>query len=85
MIKKTLAILAGGKAAEWIIMIKHWLTYKEKPFIEHIINSGKDFGEIIVISNNKYLYNVLPVKVFNDIFRKGPLSEFIQPLKCKVW
>jgi len=82
MIKKTLAILAGGKSSRMNYNDKALLTYKEKNFIEHIINSGKDFGEIIVISNNKYLYNVLPVKVFNDIYLgKGPLSGIHSALK----
>lgn len=75
MIKKSLAIIAGGKSSRMNYNDKALLLYKEKTFIEHIINSGKSFDEIIVISNNKYLSYVLPVKVYRDIYLgKGPLS-----------
>ncbi|MBU5454949.1 molybdenum cofactor guanylyltransferase [Caproiciproducens sp. MSJ-32] len=75
MIKKSLAIIAGGKSSRMNYNDKALLLYKEKTFIEHIINSGKSFDEIIVISNNKYLSYVLPVKVYRDIYLgNGPLS-----------
>ena len=53
MINKTLAILAGGKSSRMNYNNKALLKYKEKNFIEHIIDAGKDYKEIIIISNNK--------------------------------
>ena len=52
MINKTLAILAGGKSSRMNYNNKALLTYKEKRFIEHIIEAGKDYKEVIIISNN---------------------------------
>ena len=52
MINKTLAILAGGKSSRMNYNNKALLKYKEKKFIEYIIDAGKDFKEIIIISNN---------------------------------
>ena len=41
MINKTLAILAGGKSSRMNYNNKALLNYKEKKFIEHIIEAVK--------------------------------------------
>ena len=52
MINKTLAILAGGKSSRMNYNNKALLNYKEKKFIEHIIEAAKDYKEIIIILLN---------------------------------
>ena len=52
MIDKTLAILAGGKSSRMNYNNKALLLYKEKTFIENIINAGNSFSEKIIIANN---------------------------------
>lgn len=75
MINKTLAILAGGKSSRMNYNNKALLSYKEKMFIEHIIEAGKDFREIIIISNNKADYKEFNLRVVEDIYKgNGPLS-----------
>ncbi|MGL5752308.1 MAG: molybdenum cofactor guanylyltransferase, partial [Paraclostridium sp.] len=75
MISKTLAILAGGKSSRMNYNNKAFLRYKEKSFIEHIINAGRDFDEIIIIANDKKAYGNYNLKVVEDIFEdKGPLG-----------
>ena len=51
MINKTLAILAGGKSSRMNYNNKALLNYKERKFIEHIIDAGKGYKEIIIIAN----------------------------------
>lgn len=75
MINKTLAILAGGKSSRMNYNNKALLNYKEKKFIEHIIDAGKDYKEIIIISNNKEEYKRFNLRVVEDIYKgNGPLS-----------
>ena len=75
MINKTLAILAGGKSSRMNYNNKALLKYKEKNFIEHIIDAGKDYKEIIIISNNKEEYKRFNLRVVEDIYKgNGPLS-----------
>ncbi|MGL5712171.1 MAG: molybdenum cofactor guanylyltransferase [Paraclostridium sp.] len=75
MISKTLAILAGGKSSRMNYNNKAFLRYKEKSFIENIINAGRDFDEIIIIANDKKAYEKYNLKVVEDIFEdKGPLG-----------
>lgn len=75
MINKTLAILAGGKSSRMNYNNKALLKYKEKKFIEHIIDAGKDYKEIIIISNNKEEYKGFNLRVVEDIYKgNGPLS-----------
>lgn len=82
MINKTLAILAGGKSSRMNYNNKALLIYKEKTFIENIINAGKDFDEIIIIANNKEDYKNLHLKVYADIYvGNGPLSGIHSALK----
>lgn len=82
MINKTLAILAGGKSSRMNYNNKAMLMYKEKTFIEHIMESGKGFNETIIISNHKEIYENLPIKIFNDIYLgNGPLSGIHSALK----
>ena len=56
MINKTLAILAGGKSSRMNYNNKALLNYKERKFIEHIIDAGKGYKEIIIIANKKEEY-----------------------------
>ena len=75
MINKTLAILAGGKSSRMNYNNKALLNYKEKKFIEHIIEAGKNYKEIIIISNNKEEYRGFNLRVVEDIYKgNGPLS-----------
>lgn len=75
MINKTLAILAGGKSSRMKYNNKALLNYKEKKFIEHIIDAGKDYKEIIIISNNTEEYIGFNLRVVEDIYKgNGPLS-----------
>ena len=82
MIKKTLAILAGGKSSRMNYKNKALLIYKEKTFIENIINSGEEFNEIIVIANKEEEYKSLKLEIYPDIFiGNGPLSGIHSALK----
>ncbi|MDV4150596.1 molybdenum cofactor guanylyltransferase [Clostridium sp. AL.422] len=82
MINKTLAILAGGKSSRMNYNNKALLIYKDKTFIENIINSGKEFDEIIIIANNMEDYKNLDLKVYSDIYKgNGPLSGIHSALK----
>lgn len=82
MINKTLAILAGGKSSRMNYNNKALLLFKEKTFIENIIYQGKNFDEVIIISNNKEDYTQFGLKVFNDIYLgNGPLSGIHSALK----
>lgn len=75
MINKTLAILAGGKSSRMNYNNKALLSYKEKKFIEYIIEAGKDYKEIIIISNNLQEYKGVNLRVVEDIYKgNGPLS-----------
>ena len=56
MIDKTLAILAGGKSSRMNYNNKAFLNYKDKRFIEHIIDVGKNYKEVIIVANDKNLY-----------------------------
>ena len=75
MINKTLAILAGGKSSRMNYNNKALLNYKEKKFIEHIIEAGKEYKEVIIISNNLEEYKGFNLRVVEDIYKgNGPLS-----------
>lgn len=82
MIEKTLAILAGGKSSRMNYNNKALLLYKEKTFIENIINAGSNFSEKIIIANNEEQYTKFNLKVYSDIyFGNGPLSGIHSALK----
>lgn len=75
MINKTLAILAGGKSSRMNYNNKALLSYKEKKFIEHIIDAGIEYKEVIIVSNSLEEYKNFNVRVVNDIYKgNGPLS-----------
>lgn len=75
MINKTLAILAGGKSSRMNYNNKALLNYKEKRFIEHIIEAGKEYKEVIIISNNLEEYKGFNLRIVEDIYKgNGPLS-----------
>lgn len=74
-INKTLAILAGGKSSRMNYNNKALLNYKEKAFIEHIIEAGKNFEKTIIVANNKEVYKQFKVDIVSDIYAgNGPLS-----------
>lgn len=74
-INKTLAILAGGKSSRMNYNNKAFLTYKEKAFIEHIIEAGKSFENIIIVANNEEEYNKFNIRIIKDIYvGNGPIS-----------
>lgn len=82
MIKKTLAILAGGKSSRMNYNNKAFLLYKDKTFIENIILAGEDYSEIIIIANDKELYKDLPFRVIEDEYKdNGPLGGIYVALK----
>lgn len=82
MINKTLAILAGGKSSRMNYNNKALLSYKEKTFIEHIIDAGKNFKEIIIVANDNELYKDFNLRVVEDIYKgNGPLSGIHSALK----
>ncbi|CDG01800.1 Putative Probable molybdenum cofactor guanylyltransferase [Clostridium chauvoei JF4335] len=61
---------------------KAFLKFREKTFIENIIESGKDFKEIIIVANNKEVYKNFNVRVIEDIYKeKGPLGGIHSALK----
>ncbi|SCI80335.1 molybdopterin-guanine dinucleotide biosynthesis protein MobA [uncultured Clostridium sp.] len=82
MINKTLAILAGGKSSRMNYNNKAFLSFKEKTFIEHIINAGKNFKEVIIVANDKEIYERFNLRVIEDIYKgNGPLSGIHSALK----
>lgn len=82
MINKTLAILAGGKSRRMNYNNKAFLSFKEKTFIEHIINAGKSFKEIIIVANDKEVYERFNLRVVEDIYKgNGPLAGIHSALK----
>ncbi|MDZ5252724.1 molybdenum cofactor guanylyltransferase [Clostridium sp. LIBA-8841] len=75
MIRKTAAILAGGKSSRMNYKNKAFLEYENNYFIERIINALSDYEEIIIISNSPEDYKGLGLKVIKDIYpSQGPLS-----------
>ncbi|MGV8981221.1 molybdenum cofactor guanylyltransferase [Clostridium sp.] len=69
MINKTLAIMAGGQSSRMNYTNKAFYKYKEKTFIELIINAGGSYKEIIIVANNKSLYKEFNLKVVEDIYK----------------
>lgn len=75
MIKKSAAILAGGKSSRMNYENKAFLKYENKYFIERIIEALVDYDEIIIIANNPEEYKGLGCNIFKDIYPdQGPLS-----------
>lgn len=85
MINKTLAILAGGKSSRMNYNNKAFLNFKEKTFIEHIINAGKNFKEIIIVANDRESYEKFNLRIVEDIYKgNGPLSGIHSALKNSI-
>ena len=79
---KTLAILAGGKSSRMNYNNKALLPFKEKTFIEHIIEAGENFKEVIIVANDKELYERFNLRVVEDVYKgNGPLSGIHAALK----
>jgi molybdopterin-guanine dinucleotide biosynthesis protein A len=82
MIDKTLAILAGGKSSRMNYNNKAFLNYKNKKFIDHIIESGKNLKEVIIVANDIKLYEKFNLRIVKDIYiGNGPLSGIHSALK----
>lgn len=82
MINKTLAILAGGKSSRMNYNNKGFLIYKEDNFIQHIINAGENYKEIIILANDKKLYEKFNLRIVEDIYPgHGPISGIHSALK----
>ena len=73
--KKNIALLAGGKNSRMGGVTKSFLKFKNESFLERTLDEFKDFDRIIIISNNKNLYEKYKVEIFEDLIRdKGPLG-----------
>lgn len=82
MNNRTLAILAGGKSSRMNYNNKALIKHNEKTFIQHIIDVGSDFQEVIIIANEEEYYLDLGVSVYKDIYKgEGPLSGIHSALK----
>ncbi len=70
----TAIILAGGKSSR-MGADKGFVSYNNKPFVQHIIEVVKPLtDEIIIISNNSN-YEIFGLKRFNDLIENaGPLA-----------
>lgn len=75
-IKKSAIILAGGKGSRLGYVDKAFLKYKEKYFIDILIEKLQIFDEIIVVSNFPEKYtNYKNIKVVKDKIKDiGPLG-----------
>lgn len=74
-------ILAGGKSSR-MGADKGFVSYKNKPFIEHIIKAMQPLvDDIIIISNNKN-YEIFGFDCYNDLIKNaGPLAGIYTGLK----
>jgi molybdenum cofactor guanylyltransferase len=74
MIRKTLAIIAGGKSSR-IGKNKALLKYRNKTFIENIIEAGDSYDEILIVSNTDVKVENLNIRIVKDIFKEyGPMG-----------
>ena len=85
----TIGILAGGKARRMNNADKGLVKFKNKRFIDHILDEiNKDFVNIIISSNrNIDEYNKLQKNVYKDEFEgyQGPLAGIYTLLNnCKT-
>lgn len=79
--KNTAIILAGGKSRR-MGQNKAFLTYKEKSFIEAMLDKFIGFNERIIVANSPSLYEFEGVKTIQDIYpSKGPLCGLYTGLK----
>lgn len=75
MFPVTLAILAGGQSSRMNYRNKAFLSYREKTFVERLIEAGSDFEEVIIVANTKEAYENFNLQVVSDVYPgKGPLS-----------
>jgi len=73
--KKNIALLAGGKNSRMGGFTKSFLKFKNEYFLQRTLEEFNDFNKIIIISNNKTLYEKYKIEIFEDLIRdKGPLG-----------
>lgn len=74
-------ILAGGKSSR-MGTDKGFVSYNNKPFVEHIIKAMQPLvDDIIIISNNKN-YEIFGFDCYNDLVKNaGPLAGIYTGLK----
>lgn len=81
MMNKTAIILAGGQSRR-MGQNKAFLAYKEKSFIEEILDKFQGLDERIIVANTPSLYVFEGVKTIQDIYpNKGPLCGLYTGLK----
>ncbi|HAS79639.1 MAG TPA: molybdenum cofactor guanylyltransferase [Fusobacteriaceae bacterium] len=73
--KKNIALLAGGKNSRMGGFTKSFLKFKDEYFFQRILEEFKNFNRIVIVSNEKKLYEKYKVESFEDIIKeKGPLG-----------
>lgn len=73
--KKNIALLAGGKNSRMGGFNKSFLKFKNESFLQRTLDEFQNFDKIIIISNNKSLYEQYKFEIFEDIIKdKGPLG-----------
>lgn len=81
--KKTTALLLAGGKSRRMGQNKALLTYKNKSFLERVLDSVASFDEVLIMANDKEAYAHLGVKVVEDVFPGcGPMSGLHAGLKA---
>ncbi|MCZ6503738.1 MAG: molybdenum cofactor guanylyltransferase [Gammaproteobacteria bacterium] len=81
----TALILAGGKGSRMDHQDKGWISYKDKPLIQHAIDIARPQVQDIVISynQNESRYAALPFRCTADL-TPGYLGPLMGILSCRV-
>ena len=73
--QKTAVILAGGAGSRMGYVDKAFLRYKDKTFIQCLLERVKGYGEILIVSNSPEKYRDTSIKVVEDRVKGiGPLG-----------
>jgi len=76
--QKTAVILAGGAVSRMGYVDKAFLRYKDKTFIQCLLERVKGYGEILIVSNSPEKYRDTGIKVVEDRVREiGPLGGIL--------
>ncbi len=81
----TALILAGGKGSRMDHQDKGWISYKDKPLIQHAIDIARSQVQDIVISynQNESRYAALPFRGTADL-TPGYLGPLMGILSCRT-